>query len=111
MKKLHFRTVRLLTSAALFLGATMTNTVSAAAPNVATDPSLDPRVREFLVHINKDPTPFWELPQPKPQEILTSLQKQTPVVSGVTTTERTIAQDGTSVKIYIMEPEHLSGKA
>jgi acetyl esterase/lipase len=112
MKKLHFRTVRLLTSAALFLGATMTNTVSAAAPNVATDPSLDPRVREFLVHINKDPTPFWELPQPKPQEILTSLQKQTPVdVSGVTTTERTIAQDGTSVKIYIMKPEHLSDKA
>jgi hypothetical protein len=42
MKKLRFRTVRLLTSAALILGATMTNTVS-AAPSVATDPNLDPR--------------------------------------------------------------------
>ena len=63
MKKLHFRTVRLLTSAALFLGATMTNTISAAAPNLATDPSLDPRVREFLVQIDKDPSPFWKLPR------------------------------------------------
>ena len=89
----------------------MTKTVSAAAPNVATDPNLDPHVREFLVKIDKDSSPFWELPQPKPQEILTALQKQTPVdVSGVTTTERTITQDGTSVKIYIMKPEHVSGK-
>ena len=89
----------------------MTNTVSAAAPNVATDPNLDPRVREFLVPIDRDPSPFWELPQPKPQEILTALQKQTPVdVSGVTTTEQTITQDGTSVKIYIMKPEHLTGE-
>ena len=89
----------------------MTNTVSAAVPNVGTDPNLDPRVREFLVQIDKDPSPFWELPQPKPQEMLTALQKQTPVdMSGVTITGRTITQDGTSVKIDIMKPEHLTGK-
>jgi hypothetical protein len=35
-----------------------------AAPNVATDPNIDPSVREFLVHIDKNPSPFWELPQP-----------------------------------------------
>jgi acetyl esterase len=82
-----------------------------AAPDAATDPRIDPQVRAFLAEINKDPSPFWELPQPKPQEILTGLQNMTPVdMSGVTTTEQTITQDGLSVKIYIMKPEHITGK-
>ncbi|MBB3441037.1 MULTISPECIES: alpha/beta hydrolase [unclassified Rhizobium] len=82
-----------------------------AAPDAATDPRIDPQVRAFLAEINKDPSPFWELPQPKPQEILTGLQNMTPVdMSGVTTTEQTITQDGQSVKIYIMKPEHITGK-
>src|SRR6201999_274666 len=43
-------------------------------------------------------------------EILTGLQNQTPVdMSGVTTTEQTITQDGQSVKIYIMKPAQISG--
>jgi acetyl esterase len=88
----------------------MTKTV-ADAPNVAADLNLDPRVREFLVEIDKDPSPFWELPQPKPQEILTALQKQTPVdESGVTTSERTISRDGVSAKIYVMKPQDVAGK-
>jgi acetyl esterase/lipase len=87
----------------------MTQTAYAMDP--ATDPNLDPQVRDFLTQVNKDSSPFWELPQPKPQEILTQLQNQTPVdMSGVTTTSRTITQDGYSVKIYIMKPEHVSGK-
>ena len=54
------------------------------APNAATDPRIDPPIRSFLAKINKDSSPFWELPQPKPQEILTGLQSQTPVdMSGV----------------------------
>jgi acetyl esterase/lipase len=82
-----------------------------AAPDPATDPRIDPQVRTFLQEINKDPSPFWELPQPKPQEILTALQNKTPVdMSGVDTTERTITQDGQTVKIYIMKPEHVAGK-
>jgi len=82
-----------------------------AAPNVATDPNLDPEVRSFLVQINKDASPFWELPQPKPQEILAGLQNQTPVdMSGVTTTERTITQNGQTVKLFIMSPEHVTAK-
>ena len=82
-----------------------------AAPNVANDPHLDPQVRSFLVQIDKDSSPFWKLPQPKPQEILTGLQSQTSVdMSGVTTTEQTITQDGYHVKIYIMKPEHVTGK-
>ena len=81
-----------------------------AAPDAATDPRIDPQVRSFLAKINKDSSPFWELPQPKPQAILTGLQSQTVVdMSGVTTTERTINQDGRMVKLYIMKPEQMSG--
>ena len=69
------------------------------------------RFARSLREINKDPSPFWELPQPKPQEILTGLQNKTPVdMSGVNTTEQTITQDGQTVKIYIMKPEHVTGK-
>lgn len=101
------RTTMLLST--LLLGATMMT--ANAAPNVATDPNIDPQIRAFLVQIDKDPSPFWELPQPKPQEILTGLQNMTPVdMSGVTTVEKTISQDGRTVKLYVMTPEHVSGK-
>lgn len=84
---------------------------AAQAPNAATDPRIDPHVRAFLADLNKDSSPFWELPQPKPQEVLTALQNKTPVdMSGVTTVEKTITQDGRTVKLYIMSPQHVSGK-
>jgi acetyl esterase len=98
---------------ALLAGIVMSHAVAARgqAPNAATDPRIDPQIRNFLSELNKDSSPFWELPQPKPQEILTALQNQTPVdMSGVTTVERTITQDGRTVKLYIMSPQHINGK-
>jgi len=84
----------------------MTQFAVAQVPNAATDTRIDPQVRAFLAELNKDSSPFWELPQPKPQEILTGLQNKTSVdMSGVTTVEKTITQDGRSVKLYIMTPE------
>ena len=99
---------RLTKIATLLMGATvMTIQSTIAAPDAATDPRIDPQIRPFLADLNKDPSPFWELPQPKPQNILTALQDKTPVdMSGVTTVEKTIVQDGRSVKLYIMTPEH-----
>ncbi|WP_280711162.1 alpha/beta hydrolase [Bradyrhizobium sp. BR13661] len=89
----------------------MTQASQAATPDPATDPRIDPQVRIFLGEINKDSSPFWELPQPKPQDMLTGLQNKTPVdISGVKTTEQTITQDGQTVKIYIMKPEQVVGK-
>jgi acetyl esterase len=77
----------------------------------ATDLNIDPKVRVFLEKINKDATPFWELPQPKPQQILSSIQDETKVdMSGVTTVEKTITEDGRSVKLYIMKPEKSAGQ-
>jgi hypothetical protein len=55
--------------------------------------------------------PVLELPQPKSQEILTALPNKTPVdMSGVTTVEKRIIQDGHTVRLYIMTPEHVAGK-
>jgi acetyl esterase/lipase len=105
---------RFMRLAVLLLGAIiMTQTLAAQVqiPNATTDPRIDPQIRAFLAELNKDSSPFWELPQPKPQEILTALQNQTPVdMSGVTTTERTITQDGRTVKLYIMTPRHVASK-
>ena len=84
---------------------------SVAGPDAAADPRIDPQVRAFLAELNKDSSPFWELPQPKPQEILTELQNKTPVdMSGVTTTQKTITQGELTVKLYIMTPQHVTGK-
>lgn len=102
---------RIRTFASLMIGASLMIPTVAAAADVNTDTRIDPQIRSFLAKINKDSSPFWELPQPKPQDVLTGLQSQTPVdMTGVTTTEKTITQDGRSVKLYIMKPEHVSGK-
>jgi acetyl esterase len=83
----------------------------AQVPNAATDPRINPKVRAFLAELNKDSSPFWELPQPKPQDILTSLQDKTPVdMSGVTTIEKTITEDGRTIKLYIMSPQRAAAK-
>src|SRR5437868_3483924 len=69
--------------------------VTVAPADVADDPNLDPAVRKFLIPLDKDPSPFWELPQPKPQEVLTGLQNETPVdMSGVTISEQPLTVDG-----------------
>jgi len=89
----------------------MTQLAVAQVPDAATDLRIDPQVRAFLAELNKDSSPFWELPQPKPQDILTALQNKTPVdMAGVTTVEKTITQNGHTVKLYVMSPEHVSGK-
>jgi hypothetical protein len=85
---------RLSSLSTLIIGASLMTGGASAAPDAATDPRIDPNIRAFLARINKDSSAFWELPQPRPQEILTGLQSQTAVdMSGVTTTERTITQD------------------
>lgn len=104
------KAMRLASLVTLSLGAILMTQTAQAAPDAATDPRIDPQVRSFLAKINKDPSPFWELPQPKPQQILTDLQSQTVVdMSGVTTSEQTISQNGRSVKLYIMKPTQISG--
>ena len=85
--------------------------VIAQTLDAVTDPRIDPQVRAFLAEIDQNSSPFWELPQPKPQDILTALQNKTPVdMSGQTTVEKTITQNGRTVKLYIMTPQNVSEK-
>lgn len=93
------------------LAATLLGHSPLMAQSVAKDPHLDPQVRAFLVEFNKNAAPFWTLPQPKPQDTLTKLQNKTAVdMSGVSTIEKTITQNGQRVKLYIMTPKRLLGK-
>jgi acetyl esterase len=107
----HMKSFRTLTTLTLGGIIAMTQLATAQTPNAATDTRIDPQIRPFLAELNRDSSPFWELPQPKPQEILTALQNKTPVdLSGVTTVEKTITQDGRNVKLYIMTPQNVSAK-
>ncbi|WP_371128446.1 alpha/beta hydrolase [Burkholderia dolosa] len=110
--KMEFRKMVVLAAVAACATLGVAKSSIAASPaDPATDPHIDPQIRSFLVALDKDSSPFWELPQPKPQEILTQLQDQTPVdMSGITTTERTITEDGRTVKLYIVKPAHVERK-
>ena len=85
--------------------------VTPATSDVADDLNIGPAVRKFLVKLDKNSSPFWELPQPKPQDILTALQNETKVdMSGVTTTEQSLTVDGRDVKLFVMKPDHMEGR-
>ena len=87
----------------------MTQT-AAAAPDAASDPQIDPRVRTFLADLNKDSSPFRELSGPQVRAIVTGLQAKTPVeLSGVTIAETTITAHGRHIKLYIVKPEQAEG--
>jgi acetyl esterase len=84
--------------------------VTSATSDVAEDTDMAPGVRRFLVKLDKNSSQFWELPQPKPQEVLTALQNETPVdLSGVTTSEQSLTVDGRTIKLFIMKPDHMEG--
>jgi acetyl esterase len=103
--------MNILLTSTLILGATIAMTQTAgAAPDAAKDPRIDPQVRAFLADVNKDPSPFWELPGPQVRAVLTGLQAKTPVdLSGVTISEKTIAANGQSVKLYVVKPQAAAG--
>ena len=84
----------------------MTVTVDNAIPDPAEDPAIDRRTRAFLKELNKDSSPFWELPGDEPRSVVTALQAQTPVdLSGVDVSERRLTVAGRTVAIYVMRPE------
>jgi acetyl esterase/lipase len=94
----------------MLVGATIISQAAVAAPDAATDTRIDPKIRAFLAELNKDSSPFWEKPGPQVRATLTGLQAKTPVdLSGVTISEKTISENGQSVKLYVMKPEKITG--
>jgi len=86
-----------------------TTQVTPAPADVANDPDIDPSIRAFLVELDKNPSPFWTLPQPGPQDVLTAIQKKSPVDdSGITVTTVPLAVDGRDIKLYVVKPVHMA---
>ena len=82
------------------------STTDHAATDPARDPAIDRRSRAFLKELNKDSSPFWELPGDEPRDIVTELQNRTPVdLSGIEIDERRITVDGRSITLYVVRPE------
>jgi acetyl esterase len=100
-------------SRATIMTTTSTMNVSdelTTSPDPATDSQIDPKVRAFLADLNKNSSPFWTLPGPEVRATLTGLQSKTPVdLSGITVTEKSIAESGRKVKIYIVKPQNIQG--
>jgi acetyl esterase/lipase len=83
-----------------------THTTDHATIDPAEDPAIDRRSRAFLREVNKDSSPFWELPGDEPRAIVTALQSQTPVdTSGIEIDERELDVDGRSIKLYVVRPQ------
>jgi acetyl esterase len=79
-------------------------------PDPAEDPAIDRRTRAFLKELNKDSSPFWELPGDEPRSVVTKLQSQTPVeCSGVEIDQRPIAVNGRTIALYAVRPEGVTG--
>jgi len=96
--------------ATLITGAMIMTHSLTAASDAASDPHIDPQIRSFLAELNKDSSPFWELPGPQVRATLTGLQDKTSVdMSGITISEKTISQDGRTVKLYIVKPSDAQG--
>jgi acetyl esterase len=84
----------------------MTDMLHTTALDPARDPAIDRRSRAFLAELNKDSSPFWELPGDEPRTIVTALQEQTPVdLSGVELDQREFTVDGRVVTLYVARPE------
>jgi acetyl esterase len=76
----------------------------------ARDPAIDRRSRAFLKELNKDSSPFWELPGDEPRTIVTALQNRTPVdLSGIEVDTRAISVNGRRIPLYVVRPEAATG--
>jgi acetyl esterase len=77
----------------------------------ATDPNIDRRIKSFLKALNSGDGPPME--QTKPDEarkVLEGAQNSVKTdISGVDITEKTITQNGVSVKLFIVRPSGQSG--
>src|SRR5450432_3874636 len=77
----------------------------------ATDPNIDSRVKTFLKALNSGDGPPMEQTKPvDARKVLEGAQTSVHVdVSGIDITEKTIQQDGLSVKLFIVRPSGQAG--
>lgn len=77
----------------------------------ATDPHLDKDVRAFLGKLNNGGTPLEKMDPIAAKQVLVDAQASVKVdLSGIDVSEKTITQDGLSVKLNIVRPKGVTGK-
>jgi acetyl esterase len=77
----------------------------------ATDPNIDRRIKSFLKALNSGDGPPMEQTKPaEARKVLEGAQNSVKTdISGVDITEKTITQNGVSVKLFIIRPSGQSG--
>src|SRR5262245_1735421 len=87
-------------------GHPMTAAIDHATIDPTEDRAIDRHSRALLKDLNKDTSPFWELPGDRPRAGVTALQNATPVdMSGVEIDERQLPVGDRSIKLYVVRPE------
>jgi acetyl esterase/lipase len=81
--------------------------ITAEVANYATDPSIEVQTKAFLKALNSgDGKPIETMTPEDARQVLVGAQKSVNVdVSGIDVMEKTITQDGLTVKLYVMRPE------
>ena len=98
--------------AAVLIAVSLTSAVVAQTVDPATDPQIDLQIRGFLKALNSGTgKPIEQLSPLEARAVLTGAQKSVAVdYSGITVTEKTITQDGITVKIDIVKPLNSTGE-
>lgn len=101
----------LLKSAALLAALTGAHAAAAQTVDAAQDPQIDSHIRPFLKALNASGgKPLEQLPPKEARAVLTGAQNSVKVdLSGIVVSEKTISQDGQSVKLTIVKPAKATG--
>jgi acetyl esterase len=80
--------------------------ITAEVVNYATDPSIEVQTKAFLKALNSgDGKPMETMTPQEARQVLVGAQKSVSVdLSGIDVMEKTITQDGLSVKLYVVRP-------
>jgi acetyl esterase len=88
----------------------VTSIIDHAKVDPTKDYAINRPVRAFLKELNKDASPFWELPGDEPRAVVTALQNETPVaLSGIGIDKRQLTVDGRTITLYVVSPEGAIG--
>ncbi len=96
---------------ALFLALTFGSASNAQIISPAVDPQIESNTKAFLNVLNSaGGKPLEQLSPIEARAVLTGAQASVKVnLSGVTVTEKTVSQDGQSIKLHIVKPANAKG--
>jgi acetyl esterase len=105
------KTQSIIKSSVVALGLALSTTVNAQVVDPAQDPNIESHVKGFLNALNSgNGKPLEQLSPKDARAVLTGAQSSVKVnLSGINVTEKTITQDGQSIKLNIVKPANAKG--